>query len=88
MFTKKYNMEKKTLLFFLLTQKKESAIFSLTVLNGSYGKKVCSMKGKEVHTKEKKVTAYAFFALLISVMILVICLKDEKKNNADCHVQK
>lgn len=46
------------------------------------------MKGKEAHTEEKRWTAYAAAALLISVMILVIRQKNEKKNNADCHVQK
>lgn len=46
------------------------------------------MKKKETHTKEKRTTAYVFVALLISVMILVIRWKNEKKNNADCHAQK
>lgn len=46
------------------------------------------MKGKEAHTEEKRCIAYVAVALLISVMILVIRQKNEKKNNADCHVQK
>ncbi|MGM9916813.1 hypothetical protein [Anaerotignum sp.] len=33
-------------------------------------------------------TAYGFAALLISVTILVIGILNEKKNSADCHVQK
>lgn len=33
-------------------------------------------------------TAYGFVALLISVIILVIGILNEKKNSANCHVQK
>ena len=33
-------------------------------------------------------TAYGFVVLLISVITLVIGILNEKKNSADCHVQK
>ncbi len=33
-------------------------------------------------------TAYGFVVLLISVITLVIGIFDEKKNSANCHVQK
>ncbi len=33
-------------------------------------------------------TAYGFAVLLISVMILVIGILNEKKNSVNCHVQK